>query len=174
MINANSFSFNLSLHCINFFRRKKTFALPPAIRSEKYCIHGSSQVENLNHKPLSARNCLVVALTIFPGHYVLPQGTTGVHNIFLGGRYVVFLLSGLFLSVDVLPKEISCERATEKSFVRNENKRRTISRLGKTRGPQRFGRANLEGSVAEILSDRIPQQDGRNSRTQTSMNTGPD
>lgn len=142
--------------------RQKTFVGPPAI------IHGASQEKKLN--------CLRSLLSssrpswdLPERSHVLPQGAPGIHNIFLGRRCAVFLLSSVFLSLDVLPEKTPHERTAKETFIgREEDKRRTIPRLGKA-WQQWWYRWPKRERFEEILSDCFPQQDKRNSRTQASV-----
>lgn len=56
---------------------------------------------------------LLVHIEVSKKHNVLPQGSSGIYNIFSGGGRDIFLFSGLFLSVDVLSEAIPHERAAK-------------------------------------------------------------
>lgn len=121
----------------------------------------------------SSRTCcrLTPLASTFERHNVFSQGTVGFHNILPGCCCAVFLLPSLFLLMDVLPKEIPFERAAEKIvLIGEENQRRTIPWLGKT-GKQQIGWTSRKGrkEFKKILSNRIPQQDARNSGAQASI-----
>lgn len=127
------------------------------ISTQNTCIHHQLNYLMLWFSPCRAKRLHRCCPSWkFPsGHNVLPPRAFGIHHLFLGRCSVVFLFSGVFLCVDVLPKEISPQGAKESYRSGKKNERRTIPWPYQTWKQRAIERK-------QVLSNCFPQQETRN------------